>query len=164
MEKGYAAVFIGSGAHQAQKLNVEGSDLKGVMSGIDFLREVNLGRKITIGNDVVVIGGGSTAMDAARLARRLGAGNVRVVYRRTRTEMPALLEELVGAEEEGMEMDFLVNPLQHCRPRRQGYRHPLHQDRAGRFRRFGPPPADPGRRAANTPSAPVSSSPAWARS
>jgi NADH-quinone oxidoreductase subunit F len=111
-DKGYAAVFIGSGAHQAQKLNIEGNDLKGVMSGIDFLREVNLGKKIIIGNDVVVVGGGSTAMDAARLARRLGAGNVRLVYRRTRTEMPALLEELVGAEEEGVEMDFLVNPLQ----------------------------------------------------
>ncbi len=111
-KKGYAAVFIGSGAHQAQKLNVEGIDLKGVMSGIDFLREVNLGHKVSIGNDVVVVGGGSTAMDAARLARRLGAGNVRLVYRRTRTEMPAQLEELVGAEEEGVEMDFLVNPLQ----------------------------------------------------
>ena len=111
-KKGYAAVFIGSGAHQAQKLNIEGNDLKGVMSGIDFLREVNLGKKINIGNDVVVVGGGSTAMDAARLARRLGAGNVRLVYRRTRAEMPAQLEELVGAEEEGVEMDFLVNPLQ----------------------------------------------------
>ncbi len=111
-KKGFTAVFIGSGAHQAQKLNVEGSDLKGVMSGIDFLREVNLGRKINIGNDVVVVGGGSTAMDAARLARRLGAANVRLVYRRTRTEMPAQLEELVGAEAEGVEMDFLVNPLQ----------------------------------------------------
>ncbi|TFG81093.1 MAG: hydrogenase [Chrysiogenales bacterium] len=108
---GYAAVFIGSGAHQAQKLNIEGIDLKGVMSGIDFLREVNLGRKINIGNDIVVVGGGSTAMDAARLARRLGAGNVRLVYRRTRSEMPALLEEVVGAEAEGVEMDFLVNPL-----------------------------------------------------
>jgi NADH-quinone oxidoreductase subunit F len=110
-EKGYAAVFIGSGAHQAQKLNIEGNDLKGVISGIDFLREVNLGKKINIGDDVVVVGGGSTAMDAARLARRLGAGNVRLVYRRTRSEMPAQLEELVGAEEEGVEMDFLVNPL-----------------------------------------------------
>jgi NADH-quinone oxidoreductase subunit F len=110
-KKGYAAVFIGSGAHQAQKLNVEGIDLQGVISGIDFLREANLGRKINIGNDVVVVGGGSTAMDAARLARRLGAGNVRLVYRRTRSEMPAQLEELVGAEEEGVEMDFLVNPL-----------------------------------------------------
>jgi formate dehydrogenase beta subunit len=60
---------------------------------------------------VVVVGGGSTAMDAARMARRLGARNVRLVYRRTRAEMPAQLEELVGAEEEGIEMDFLVNPL-----------------------------------------------------
>jgi NADH-quinone oxidoreductase subunit F len=110
-KKGYAAVFIGSGAHQAQKLNVEGSELKGVLSGIDFLREVNLGKKVNVGDDVVVIGGGSTAMDAARLARRLGARNVRLVYRRTRAEMPAQLEELVGAEQEGVEMDFLVNPL-----------------------------------------------------
>jgi len=110
--KGYAAVFIGSGAHQAQKLNIEGIDLKGVMSGIDFLREINLGRKVNIGNDVVVIGGGSTAMDAARLARRLGAANVRLVYRRTAPRCRPSFEELVGAEEEGVEMDFLVNPLQ----------------------------------------------------
>ena len=110
-QKGFAAVFIGSGAHQAQKLIIEGNELKGVFSGIDFLREVNLGKKVQIGDDVVVVGGGSTAMDAARLARRLGARNVRLVYRRTRAEMPAQLEELVGAEAEGVEMDFLVNPL-----------------------------------------------------
>ena len=105
-------MFIGSGAHQAQKLNIEGNELKGVLSGIDFLREVNLGNKVKLGDDVVVVGGGSTAMDAARMARRLGVRNVRLVYRRTRNEMPAQLEELVGAEEEGIEMDFLVNPLQ----------------------------------------------------
>jgi NADH-quinone oxidoreductase subunit F len=111
-KQGYAAVFVGSGAHQAQKLNIEGNELKGVLSGIDFLREVNLGNKVKLGDDVVVVGGGSTAMDAARMARRLGVRNVRLVYRRTRNEMPAQLEELVGAEEEGVEMDFLVNPLQ----------------------------------------------------
>jgi NADH-quinone oxidoreductase subunit F len=111
LKKGFDAVFVGSGAHQAQKLSIEGNELKGVLSGIDYLREVNLGKKVKIGDDVVVVGGGSTAMDAARMARRSGARNVRLIYRRTRAEMPAQLEELVGAEEEGVEMDFLVNPL-----------------------------------------------------
>ena len=111
-KKGFAAVFVGSGAHQPQKLNIEGKELKGVLAGIDFLREVNLGKNVKLGDDVVVVGGGSTAMDTARMARRLGAHNVRLSYRRTRAEMPAQLEEVVGAEEEGVEMDFLANPLQ----------------------------------------------------
>ena len=111
MEDGYQAVFVGTGAHQAIPLNVEGSDLPGVISGIDFLRKVNLGEQIDVGDDVVVVGGGSTAMDAARTAKRMGAHNVRVVYRRTRAEMPAQIDEVVDAEEEGIEMDFLSNPL-----------------------------------------------------
>jgi glutamate synthase (NADPH/NADH) small chain len=111
MEQGYQAVFVGIGAHQAQPLNVAGSDMAGVVNGIDFLRQVNLGQSFEVGDDVVVVGGGSTAMDAARTAKRLGARNVRIVYRRTRTEMPAQLDEVVDAEEEGIEMDFLANPL-----------------------------------------------------
>ncbi|TFG84459.1 MAG: hydrogenase [Spirochaetales bacterium] len=111
MDQGFKAVFIGTGAHQSQPLNVEGSDLPGVISGIDFLRQVNLGQLLEVGDDVVVVGGGSTAMDAARSAKRLGAHNVRIVYRRTRTEMPAQLDEVVDAEEERIEMDFLSNPL-----------------------------------------------------
>ena len=111
MEEGYQAVFVGTGAHQAMPLNVEGSDLPGVVSGIDFLRQVNLGERIDVGNDVVVVGGGSTAMDAARTAKRMGAHNVRLVYRRTRVEMPAQIDEVVDAEDEGIEMDFLSNPL-----------------------------------------------------
>jgi NADH-quinone oxidoreductase subunit F len=111
MKEGYQAVFIGTGAHQAMPLNVEGSDLPGVVSGIDFLRQVNLGQLLDVGDDVVVVGGGSTAMDAARTAMRLGAHNVRLVYRRTRAEMPAQIDEVVDAEDEGVEMDFLANPL-----------------------------------------------------
>ena len=111
-QEGFQAVFVGIGAHQAQPMAIPGIELNGVISGIDFLRVVNLGEKIDIGDDVVVVGGGSTAMDAARVARRLSARSVRLVYRRTRGEMPALPEEVVEAEEEGIEMDFLVNPLE----------------------------------------------------
>ncbi len=111
MEEGYQAVFVGTGAHQAMPLSIDGSDLPGVVSGIDFLRRVNLGENFDVGHDVVVVGGGSTAMDAARTAKRLGAHNVRVVYRRTRVEMPAQIDEVVDAEDEGIEMDFLANPL-----------------------------------------------------
>ena len=111
MDQGFQAVFVGTGAHQALPLNVDGADLPGVVSGIDFLRQVNLGQPFDVGDDVVVVGGGSTAMDAARSAKRLGAHNVRIVYRRTRTEMPAQLDEVIDAEEEGIEMDFLANPL-----------------------------------------------------
>ena len=110
-EEGYDAVFVGIGAHQPMPLNVDGANLPGVISGIDFLRQVCLDQNFKVGDDVVVVGGGSTAMDAARTAKRLGARNVRVVYRRTRAEMPALLEEVVDAEDEGIEMDFLANPL-----------------------------------------------------
>ncbi|MCX5907663.1 MAG: FAD-dependent oxidoreductase [Deltaproteobacteria bacterium] len=94
LKQGFPAVFIGTGAHTAQPLNVPGHDLKGVLSGIDFLREVNLGKKVNVGANVVVIGGGSTALDTARVAKRLGAKQVQVIYRRTRAEMPAWPEEV----------------------------------------------------------------------
>jgi NADH-quinone oxidoreductase subunit F len=110
-KQGFQAVFLGTGAWTAQPLNVPGVDLKGVLSGIDFLREVNLGKKVEVGRKVIVIGGGSTAMDAARVAKRLGAEKVQLLYRRTRAEMPAWPEEIEEALEEGIEMDFLVNPL-----------------------------------------------------
>ena len=110
-KQGFQAVFLGTGAWTAQPLNVPGVDLKGVLSGIDFLREVNLGKKAEVGRRVIVIGGGSTAMDAARVAKRLGAEKVQLLYRRTRAEMPAWPEEVEEALEEGIEMDFLVNPL-----------------------------------------------------
>jgi len=109
---GFKAVFMGIGALESQKLSVPGADLDGVMGGIEFLQQINLGKKLPVGKNVVVIGGGSTAMDAARVALRLGAENVRVVYRRTRIEMPAQPDEVVEADEEGIEMDFLVNPLE----------------------------------------------------
>jgi NADPH-dependent glutamate synthase beta subunit-like oxidoreductase len=86
--------------------------IAGVLPGIDFLWQLQSEEKPKIHGNVVVVGGGNTALDAARTAKRLGAEKVTILYRRTRNEMPAQLEELVGAEEEGVEMDFLVNPLQ----------------------------------------------------
>jgi NADH-quinone oxidoreductase subunit F len=110
--QGYEAVFIAAGAHVATRLDVPGADKAGVLSGIDFLYRVNGGERLPVGKKVVVIGGGSTAMDTARTAKRLGAEEVRVIYRRTRSEMPALQEELIEAEEEGILLDYLVAPLE----------------------------------------------------
>ncbi len=90
-------------------------------SGIEFLRRVAEGESPELGRSVIVIGGGNTAMDSARTARRLGA-EVRVLYRRTRTEMPCLMEEVEGAEEEGVALEFLVAPV---RLARQGNGHAL---------------------------------------
>ncbi len=110
--QGYDAIFLATGAHVATRLDVAGADKTGVMSGIEFLYRVNGGEAVKVGKKVVVIGGGSTAMDAARTAKRLGADEVRVIYRRSRAEMPALPEELLEADEEGIIMDYLVAPLQ----------------------------------------------------
>jgi formate dehydrogenase major subunit len=116
LRRDHDAVFIAIGAQRAQGLRCEGESLS--LSGIEFLDRVAKGERPAIGDDVVVIGGGNTAMDAARTALRLqrmnGAGSdarVRVLYRRTRREMPCLLEEADAAEHEGVSIDFLVAPL-----------------------------------------------------
>jgi heterodisulfide reductase subunit A-like polyferredoxin len=106
----YQAVFIGIGAQKGMPLEVEGGDLPGVTDGIRFLQSVNLGEKVHIGEKVAVIGGGNTAIECARTARRLGAKEVRIVYRRSRTEMPATEEEITAAEREGVKIDYLTLP------------------------------------------------------
>lgn len=106
---GFEAVFMGLGAWQAGSMYAEGEDLDGVWGGIEFLTGVALGQKIDIGKRVIVVGGGNTAIDAARTCVRLGA-EVILMYRRTRTEMPANPEEIVGAEEEGVKYKFLAAP------------------------------------------------------
>lgn len=108
----YDAVFIGTGAWESVELGCPGEDLPGVLGGVDFLREVALLGKAGIGRRVAVIGGGNTAMDAARTAVRLGASQVTVLYRRTRDEMPARDVEVQEASEEGVEFRFLVAPLE----------------------------------------------------
>ena len=111
-EQGFDAVFVAVGAHQTIGLGIIGEDDPRVLGGTDFLREVNLGKKIKLGNRVAVIGGGNTAMDSARTALRLGAKEVTIVYRRTLAEMPASSEEIEAATEEGVKFLFLVAPSQ----------------------------------------------------
>jgi len=107
----YDAVFLAVGAHKGRKLNIPGEDeFEGFEDSVAFLRKVALGDKSKLGDRVVVIGGGNSAVDAARTALRLGASEVTIAYRRTRQEMPADAEEVDDADHEGVKIDFLVSP------------------------------------------------------
>jgi len=108
--EGFDAVLLASGAWRAQGLNIDGENGAHVLKGIAFLEAVNAGRSPAIGGKVAVIGGGDTAIDAARVSRRLGAEVVQI-YRRTRAEMPANAEDVVAAIEEGVRLEFLAAPL-----------------------------------------------------
>jgi len=107
----FNAVYIAIGAQVPQKLKLEGEELKGVMGGLDFLKAVNLGWDVKIGEKVAVIGGGNTAIDSARTAKRLGAKQVTILYRRDRDAMPAENLEIEEAIEEGVEIMEMVNPV-----------------------------------------------------
>ncbi len=111
LRSGHDAVLLAVGAWKGVPLRVPGEDLGGVMLGVDFLVAVNRGGKPDIGNRVAVIGGGNTAIDAARCALRLGAEEVTLVYRRSRAEMPASPEEIEAAEEEGVRIRLLASPV-----------------------------------------------------
>ncbi|MCF7810533.1 FAD-dependent oxidoreductase [bacterium] len=105
----YDAVFLAPGAHKGVKLYCPGEDAENVFSGVEFLRHINNGDKPELGAEVVVIGGGNTAIDAARVARRSSA-NVTILYRRTRKEMPASDEEVEEAIDEGVDIQYLTVP------------------------------------------------------
>ncbi|MCX5807499.1 MAG: FAD-dependent oxidoreductase [Proteobacteria bacterium] len=107
----FDAIFIGAGAPKGLLLGVEGEDTDGVIDGIQFLRAVNSGKSLAIGKNVTVVGGGNTAVDCARTAKRLGSENVKLVYRRTRDEMPAAGEEIEALIHEGIEIQFLTTPV-----------------------------------------------------
>jgi NADPH-dependent glutamate synthase beta subunit-like oxidoreductase len=109
-KEGYQYIFISIGAHECKELGIEGEDLKGVYPGVDFLREARLGKKITLGKRIAVIGGGNVAIDAVRTARRLGAEEAFIIYRRSREEMPAHQEEIKDCEAEGIQIQTLTNP------------------------------------------------------
>jgi len=110
IRQNYDAVFIGIGAWKYTRIGCPGEDVEGVVGGIDFLRDAALNGSVQIGDRVAVIGGGNTAMDAARTAVRLGSKEVMVLYRRTREEMPAEDIEIEEAEEEGVVFKFLLAP------------------------------------------------------
>ncbi len=112
-EQGYKAIFMGIGAHKDRKLGVPGEDeVEGVVSAVFFLRQVNQGENIEVGNKVAVIGGGNTAVDSARSARRLGAKDVHMIYRRTSEQMPAAKEEVEEASHEGVQISYLTSPVE----------------------------------------------------
>jgi NADH-quinone oxidoreductase subunit F len=116
LEKEFDFIYLATGAHKSQKMGVPGEDMKNVYGGVEFLRDFNAneekwmkGEK-TLGKKVAVIGGGNSAIDAARVAVRLGA-DVTILYRRLKHDMPAAEEEIKAAEEEGIKIEYLVAPL-----------------------------------------------------
>lgn len=111
-QRGFRAIFIGTGAHGPLKLNLPGEeDLSGIMQATDFLREVSLGRTEPPGKHVAIVGGGNVAIDSARTALRLGSEEVTIVYRRSREEMPAYEEEIEDALLEGIQIRYLTAPV-----------------------------------------------------
>ena len=108
---GFQAAFLSIGAHRSLRLNIPGEKLQGVLPGVEFLRDINLGKKIKIGKKIAVVGGGNVALDVARSAIRLGSESVEVYYRRSREEMPAIPEEVEEAMHEGIKIHFLASPV-----------------------------------------------------
>jgi NADPH-dependent glutamate synthase beta subunit-like oxidoreductase/Pyruvate/2-oxoacid:ferredoxin oxidoreductase delta subunit len=111
LRQDYKAIFVGIGAHKGLKLGVPGEDAANVFTGAEFLNRANSEDMIEVGSKVVVIGGGDSAIDAARVCKRLGA-EVTILYRRTRAEMPAIAREIDSAMEEGVAIEFLSAPTE----------------------------------------------------
>jgi NADH-quinone oxidoreductase subunit F len=109
---GYKAVFVATGAWKSMAMGIPGEDADGVMQSLEYLRSVNLGEPVHVGKRVCVVGGGNSAVDAARVAiRDPHCRDVTILYRRTKKEMPAFPEEIDGAIEEGVDIQFLVAPV-----------------------------------------------------
>ena len=111
-DEGYEAVFLGVGAPEGLKLGIPGEGAQGVSDAIRFLRDYNIRGFLPVGQKVAIVGGDHAAIDAARTAVRLGAKSVTVLYRRTRAEMPAYVEEIEEAENEGVKLETLVAPVE----------------------------------------------------
>jgi len=108
--KDYQAIFIATGAHRSRGLHIPGEKGRSVFSGLDFLRKINLGKKVKLGDRIAIIGGGNTAIDVARSVIRMGK-KATILYRRSKEEMPAFEDEIVEAIEEGVKIRYLVNPI-----------------------------------------------------
>ena len=108
----YRAVFVACGAQKLRKLGIANEDAAGVLDAIEFLKQASLGEPVQLGRRVGVVGGGNSAVDAARVAARLNrSAEVRVLYRRTLAEMPAFPDEITALIEEGIPLDFLTAPV-----------------------------------------------------
>jgi len=111
-DEGFDAVFLGVGAHESRKLGLDDEETTvGVTHGVDYLRDINLGKKVDLGKKVVVVGGGNVAIDVARTALRYGSDDVFILYRRTKKEMPASQAEIHHLEEEGVRIEMLAAPI-----------------------------------------------------
>jgi len=111
IQKEFDALFVAAGAHGSRKLDIPGEDSRGVIHGVDLLRRVAMSKPIDMGRRVMIVGGGNTAVDAARTALRLGADEVTIVYRRSRKEMPADEAEIAAALAEGVKIRYLAAPV-----------------------------------------------------
>lgn len=112
IRKNFDAVYVAIGAWKSSTMRVPGEDLDGVFGGIEFLNKFSINQPIKTGKRIAVIGGGNTAMDAARTSLRLGAEKVYCIYRRTKADMPAVDVEILEADEEGVEYRFLLSPVE----------------------------------------------------
>ncbi|HUU07916.1 MAG TPA: FAD-dependent oxidoreductase [Dehalococcoidales bacterium] len=110
LKQGFKAVFIATGAHAGRELGIE-VEGGGVVDGVEFLRDVNMGQKVAVKKRVIIVGGGNVAIDCARTCLRLGFKEVTILYRRSRAEMPARGEEIEAAEAEGAKIHYLAAPV-----------------------------------------------------
>ncbi|MBM3156150.1 MAG: 4Fe-4S dicluster domain-containing protein [Chloroflexi bacterium] len=111
-ERGFKAFFLAIGAQKNNKLNIPGEDLEGVVDGISLLFALNQKVGVSVGSNIVVIGGGNSAVDSARTAKRSGKGSVRILYRRTAGEMTAVKEDIEEAIKEGITIEYLTSPVE----------------------------------------------------
>ncbi|MGD8389179.1 MAG: FAD-dependent oxidoreductase [Desulfobacteraceae bacterium] len=109
-EQGFSAIFVAVGAHKSATFDIPNTTAKGVVHGTPWLRDVNLGKEMVMGEKVAVIGGGNVAIDSARTALRMGAKDVSIVYRRSSEEMPAIKDEVEAALEEGVKIRYMASP------------------------------------------------------